>query len=132
MLKRELCTSFSEVFHGHTCLPFRYVTTLGGDTLAERYERAMARLQQITSAGYTVEVVLECQFDKDILPHHSELKLNPIVQHAPLNTRDALYGGRIEAMVLHYAISEGGSYDVMSLYPFVCNYFNFPKGQPKN
>ena len=44
-------------FHGHTCLPFHDVTTLGGDTLAERYEQTMARLQQITSAGYTVEVV---------------------------------------------------------------------------
>ena len=64
----------------------------------------MAILQRITSSGYTVEVVWECQFDKDILPHHRELKQHTIVQHAPLNTRDALYGGRTEAMVLHNAI----------------------------
>ena len=29
---------FGCLFHGHTCLPFRDVTNLGGDTLAKRYE----------------------------------------------------------------------------------------------
>ena len=58
------------MFLGHTCLPFRGVTTLAKDNLAERYEQIMARLQRITCAGYTVEVVWECHSDKDILPHH--------------------------------------------------------------
>ena len=48
--------------------------------------------KRITFAGDTVEVVWECQFDKDILPRHPELKQHPIIQHAPLNTRDFLYG----------------------------------------
>ena len=80
----------------------------------------MARLQQLNSVGYT-EAVWECQFDRDILPEHHEL-LHPIVQSGPLNTRDALYGGRTESMVLHYKIGEGETiqyYDVMSLYPYV-------------
>ena len=64
----------------------------------------MARLQRITSAGYSVEEVWECQFDEDILPHHHEMKQHSIVQHARLNSRDALYVGRTEAMVIHYAI----------------------------
>ena len=100
-----------------------------GDTLAERYEQTMARLQRITGTGYTVEVVWESQFDKDILPHHPELKHHPIVHHAPLNTRDVLYGCRTEAMILHYATGEGETlhyYDVMSLYPYVCEYSKFP------
>ena len=91
-LKRELYEFFGCLYHGHTFSPFRDVTTLG-DTLAQRYEQTIARLQRITGAGYTVEVVWECQFDKDILPRHPELKQHPIVQHAPLNTRDVLYGG---------------------------------------
>jgi len=45
----------------------------------------MTRLERITSAEYAVEVVWECQIDKDILLRH------PIVQHTPLNTRDVLY-----------------------------------------
>ena len=55
----EKCT-FYEVFgcyyHSHTCQPFRDVTILGGDTQAERYERTMWRLEQITRAGYQDKV----------------------------------------------------------------------------
>ena len=40
-------------FHGCKCQPFRDLKTLGDDTLAERYERTMAWLEQITKAGYT-------------------------------------------------------------------------------
>ena len=126
--------SFGCLFHGHTCLPFRNVTNLGGYNLSERYEKKMTRLIRISSARYTVEVVLECLFDKDILHHHRKMKQHPIVKHAPLNTRDVLYGGRNEAMVLHYAINEGENiqyYDVMSLCPFVCKDFKVPRGHPK-
>ena len=39
-------------FHGCVkCQPIRDLKTLGGDTLAERYERTMARLELITNAG---------------------------------------------------------------------------------
>jgi len=37
--------------HGHTCQPYRDVITMNGDKLAERYERTMSRLEQITRAG---------------------------------------------------------------------------------
>ena len=66
-----------------------------------------------------------------ILADYSELKLHPIVQHSPLNTRDALYGGRNEAMRLHHAAGDGQAIqyvDVISLYPYVCKYFKFPIG----
>jgi hypothetical protein len=67
----------------------------------------MSRLAQITQAGYEVEVQWECDFDRDILPKHREIKSYPIVQHSPPKTRDALYGVRTEAMRLHYKIPEG-------------------------
>jgi len=121
-------------YHGHTCQPYRDVTTIRGDTLAERYERTMMRIEQITRAGYQVEVVWECEFDEEILTRHPDLKTHPVVLHSPLNTRDALYGGRTEAMRLHYKIREGEEtvqyVDVMSLYPYVCKYFKFPLGHP--
>jgi hypothetical protein len=56
------------------------------------------------------------------------------VQHAPLNTRDVLYGCRTEATVLHYAIRDGETieyYDIMRLYLYVCKYSKFPVGHPK-
>jgi len=44
-------------FHGCKCQPFRDVKTMAsGETLAERYEQTMARIEQLTSAGYTVKV----------------------------------------------------------------------------
>ena len=117
------------VLVGHNCLPFGDVETLNEDTLSERYEQTMARLERITQAGYQVELEWECYFDNEIMPHHPELKTHAVVQHSPLNTRDAVYGGRTEAMRLHYKLKEGEPIqyvDVISPYPFVCKYFKFP------
>jgi hypothetical protein len=64
--------------------------------LAEYYEQTMARIEQIKRAGY--HVITECEFEFD---EKSELLVHPVIEHAPLVTRDALYGGRNEAMKLH-------------------------------
>jgi hypothetical protein len=120
-------------WHSHTCLPYRDVTRASGDTLAERYEQTMQRLEKITRAGYQVIVLWDCDFDMDLLSKHPELHTHPLVDHEPLNKRDALYGGRTEAMRLHYKAQEGENIqycDVMSLYPYVCKYFKFPVGHP--
>ena len=94
--------------------------------MAERYERTMLRLKQITQAGSQVKVQWECEFEEK-----PELLTHPLVRQSPLCTRDALYGGRTEAMRLHYKVSynEAIQYvDVMSLYPYICKYFKFPVG----
>ena len=52
---------FGCFWHGHTCQPFRDVATLSGETMAERYERTITRLEQITRAGYQVKVQWECE-----------------------------------------------------------------------
>ena len=62
----------------------------------------MTRLEQITQAGYQVEVQWECDFDKGVLADHPKLKTHPTVQHSPLNIQDALYGGGTGAMRHHY------------------------------
>jgi G:T-mismatch repair DNA endonuclease (very short patch repair protein) len=69
-------------------MPYLDTATLGqdDDTLAQRYEHTMARLEQITKAVYEVNVMWECEFDRDILPKHPKLRNHPLVQHAPLNT----------------------------------------------
>jgi len=48
---------------------------------------------------------------------------HPIVEESPLHTRDVLYGGRTEAMGLHYKARENENIqyvDAMSLYPYIC------------
>ena len=88
-------------YHGCKCQPFRDVKTLAsGQTLAEQYEQTLARIELLTRAGYTVKVQWECEFEGVA----DDLRAHPIVRHAPMNTRDALYGGRTEAMRLHYKI----------------------------
>jgi len=48
-------------YHGHNCQPFRDVRNMGGDTLAERYERTMSRLEQITQVAYQVKFQWKCE-----------------------------------------------------------------------
>jgi hypothetical protein len=86
----------------------------------------MARLGRITQSGYQVKVQWECEFGP---PEDTKVE-----ERLPLKTRDALYGGRTEAMPLHYRVKEGEEtiqyVDVMSLYPWVCKYIKFPVGHP--
>jgi len=116
-------------YHDHTCHPYRDVCTMQGDTLAEGYESTMVRIEQITRACNQVEVHWECEFDEENLSLHPELKIHPVLGHSPLNTRDALYGGRTEAIMLHYKVREGEEtlkyVDVMSIRTCV-NISNFP------
>ena len=56
-------------------------TLANGETLAERYEQTMARIEQLKSAGYTVKVQWECE-----LEGADDLREQPIVRHVPLNT----------------------------------------------
>jgi len=91
-------------YHGCKCQPFRDGKTLAsGETLAERYEQTLEIVEQLKSAVYTVKVQWECECEGA----DDDLRTHPIVRHVPMNTRDALYGGRTEAMRLHYKIREG-------------------------
>ena len=60
----------------------------------------MARLEQITSAGYQVKVQRECEIDDAGIATH-ELLSHQTVRQSILSTRDALFGGRTEVMRLH-------------------------------
>jgi hypothetical protein len=93
----------------------------------------MSRIEQITRSGYEVKIMWECEYDEaGIVQQKPELLTNPILQSTPLKTRDALYGGRTEAMCLHKArYDETIDYcDIMSLYPYICKYGKFPTGHP--
>ena len=59
----------------------------------------MFRLERIAKAGYQFEVKWECEFEP---PEDMKVK----EERLPLRTRDALYGGRTEAMRLHYQVKE--------------------------
>ena len=120
--------------YGHTYRPFRELRTSGVDTLVERYESIMNRIEQVVGARYKVTILWECEFDEaKIVDDKQEFLTHPIVQHSPMKTRHALYGGRTEAMRLHYEIGENETIEycnVVSLYPYICEYFKFPIDHP--
>jgi len=103
---------------------FRDVITTSGDTLAERYERTILRLEKITQSGYLVKVQWQYEFyESGILKQKPELLTHPIVEHNPLRTRDTLYGGRTEDMCLYRKARENETIqyvDVISLSPYIC------------
>jgi G:T-mismatch repair DNA endonuclease (very short patch repair protein) len=62
----------------------------------------MSRLEEIVKAGYLVVTMWECAWDRDkVTERKPEQLTHPIVSRTPLRTRDALYGGRTDAMCLH-------------------------------
>jgi len=58
-----------------------------GDTLSERYERTMWRLEQITQAGYQIKVQWDCEFDDArIVNQKPELLRHPILGQSRIHT----------------------------------------------
>ena len=111
-------------YHGHTCKPFRDVSTMSGETLAHHYERTMTRLEKITRAVYQVRIQWDCEFDESgKVNQKPELLAHPLVEQGPLKSRDALYGCRNEAMRLHHKAREDETVqyvDVISLLTYIC------------
>jgi G:T-mismatch repair DNA endonuclease (very short patch repair protein) len=87
---RTMYEFFDCFWDGHTCLKFRDVIMKSGETLAERYEQTMQRVEKITRAGYQVIAQWECEFDREILSEHPELLTHRVFESEHLNTRDAL------------------------------------------
>jgi hypothetical protein len=124
--RRAPCTSSVDAIHIVICASYSktHLSHGGGDTLAERYEQNILRLERIEQDGYQVKVPWECEFQP---PEGVKVE-----EHLPLSTRDAMYGGSTEAMRIYYKIKEGEEtiqyVDVMSVHPWVCKYFKFPVG----
>ena len=88
------------------------------------YEHTIKRLKEIEDLGYNVEIIWECDFRKQ-MEDNASLKDFLASQHlsTPLKPVDALFGGRTNALRLHYectADEEIKVLDFTSLYPY-CN-----------
>ena len=126
------------LFHGcPTCYPVRDIKHYCAPdrTMQELYNATEAKRMALLHAGFKVLEIWECQWDK-------QLKTNEAVQQflncfdlvAPLNPRDAFYGGRTGAVVLHSVAGEGEEIrycDITSLYPWVNKNATYPIGHPQ-
>jgi len=78
-----------------------------------------------------------CEITKQLLHTpglENELCCHPYEKNSPFNIRDSLYGGRTEATKTFYRLKDGNKIryvDVISRYPYICKYGQFPVGHPK-
>ena len=104
-------------------------------TINEVHEATERKTKMLQQAGYTVIEKWECLFLE-------AKKTNPQLQQflqsfelvAPLNPRDAFFGGRTNAVCLHAKTKESETIhyaDINSLYPFVNKTKTYPVGHPE-
>ncbi|XP_018573827.1 uncharacterized protein LOC108912895 [Anoplophora glabripennis] len=107
------------------------------ETLNLRYEATTFKTNRLRNLGYEVIEMWECQFRSDLKVNEdikTYTECHPLVALAPLNPRDAFYGGRTGNTRSYYKCKpcEKVKYvDVCSLYPWVCKYGKFTLGHPK-
>ncbi|KAM4028544.1 uncharacterized protein ACNLHF_023858 [Anomaloglossus baeobatrachus] len=98
------------------------------------YYAFLAKKRYLQYCGYTVRVLWEHDW-KEMVEKDSNLQtfLDQMEFPKPLDPRDALYGGRTNAIKLYHQRESGEMlhyYDFTSLYPFVNKTKTYPVGHP--
>lgn len=102
-----------------------------------RREHTEARSKRIRDLGYTLVETWQCEFKqllKTNIQARDYLENQEIIKNEPLNPRDSFFGGRTNAVKLHYKCQDDEEicyFDVCSLYPFVNKYGKYPVKHPK-
>ena len=126
------------IFHGcSTCYPNRNIKHFCAPdrTVEELFNATEAKRMALLRAGFNLIQIWECQWQQQV-------DKNPSVKHflssfdlvAPLEPRDAFYGGRTGAVALHAVAGEGEEIryvDITSLYPYVNKNGCYPVGHPQ-
>ncbi|XP_036139539.1 uncharacterized protein LOC118644656 [Monomorium pharaonis] len=77
------------------------------DTIDTRYERTLARTWRLQRLEYCVTEKWECDFDREVRENremHTYFENHALLKLAPLNPREAFYGGRTENIAIHYEV----------------------------
>ena len=125
------------VWHGCIrCFPTgRHRKVLNGKSLAELHAETKLKEKRLQAMGYRLSVMWQCEF-LDL--KRKNPGLNRFLSQCPnlvppLLLRDAYFGGRTNAIVLHKVLASGerGHYvDFTSLYPDVMKYQRYPVKHP--
>jgi len=135
--KKYVCEFNGCSWHGcPDCYPSDRENIMNNEkSLGQRFRDTKLKEKRLTEMGYHILTMWSCQFVKDC-KNDEELKnfVSSLNIQDPLNVRDAYFGGRTNALVLHKVFKNGevGYYlDYTSLYPDVLKYKRFPVGHPK-
>ena len=125
------------LYHGcPKCYPNRDIKNYAvpDRTVQELYNATLAKRMALLRAGFTVIEIWECAWD-------CQVSTNTAVKNflasfdlvAPMEPRDAFFGGRTGAVSLHSVAGEGEEIrycDITSLYPWVNKNCVYPIGHP--
>ena len=126
------------LYHGcPSCYPLRDVKNFAAPdrTVQELFNATEAKRMALLRAGFTVIELWECQWDHQV--ETNEAVKNFLCSFdlvAPMEPRDAFYGGRTGAVALHAVAGEGEEIrycDITSLYPWVNKNATYPIGHPQ-
>ena len=124
-------------YHGcPTCFPKRDTKnpyTL--ESMNTLYGKTQERLHYFERMGYEVVTMWECEFDKQVqsVPDYKTMIDQFYPGMDPIKPRDALFGGRTNAVQLYFEVKEPQEIkyaDICSLYPYVNKYKAYPIGHP--
>ncbi|KAM4014972.1 uncharacterized protein ACNLHF_001687 [Anomaloglossus baeobatrachus] len=98
------------------------------------YYAFLAKKRYLQCCGYTLRLMWEHEWN-EMVEKDSNLQtfLHQMDFPTPLDPRDALYGGRTNAIKLYHSLKDGETlhyYDFTSLYPFVNKTKTYPVGHP--
>jgi hypothetical protein len=102
-------------------------------SMKQLYNETVKRIDYIKKKGYNVVEMWGCDW-KNQKAKNKEIRefmvMNEINVIEPLNPRDAMYGGRVNATKLHWTADSTSKYakykDITSLYPTVMYYDKYP------
>lgn len=137
-IKKTVYEFYGCEFHGcKRCKPNnRHVKTWHQPdrTVDEMYELTKHKTELLRAAGYTVKEEWECRFKYKLA---SNANLQAMVKElrwiAPLNPREALFGGRNGLSCTYYKADQDEFVDYIDytyLYPCVNKYGEYPVGHP--
>ena len=125
------CEATNTVYEFHGCMFHGCPRCTNPDTIHpygdvpnhQVYADTKAREAYLVSQGYDLKVMWECEFRQAIKRDPALKAFVKNFRHvAPLQPRDAFYGGRTNAIKLHHKCAPGEEiryYDVTSEYPYV-------------
>ena len=137
-LTRTVCEFHGCLYHGcPPCYPSRRAKhyAVPDRSVEELYQATLSKRMALLRAGYTVIEMWECEWDRLVEkePAVSQF-LHSFDLVPPLEPREAFFGGRTGAVVLHAVAGEGEEIryvDVTSLYLWVNKNCPYPISHPQ-
>ncbi|KAM3921576.1 uncharacterized protein RB166_010983 [Leptodactylus fuscus] len=123
-------------YHGcRVCYNDEDENSVTDTTFGQLYYNTQRKRRYLHSCGFKVRELWEHEW-KEMVEKDAGVRafLDEMQFPKPLEPRDALYGGRTNAIKLYHKLSEGETikyFDFTSLYPFVNKTKRYPVGHPK-